>query len=215
MLAQIEAGATRYGLSVFGGFHPAADDDLLPEIRTLLLLGPLEPGFWPRFVASPEWQDRNPDPMDRWSHRVVTRLAREFGAQPLFPFGGPPHLPFYDWAVRTGRAWASPVSLLVHDRAGLMVSYRGALAFSRHIALPVADASPCHSCTAKPCLSACPASALTGLGYDLSGCHGFLDSTAGQDCMSRGCAVRRACPASQTYARLDEQSAYHMGLFHQ
>jgi len=32
--------------------------------------------------------------------------------------------------------------------------------------------------------------------------------------MGGGCLVRRACPVSGGYARLAEQSAYHMGQFH-
>ena len=75
---------------------------------------------------------------------------------------------------------------------------------------PKSDAS----CAAKPCLTACPAGALDAKGYDLPACHAFLDRTEGADCLSRGCVVRRACPLSQAYGRLPEQSAYHMRLFH-
>ncbi|MBS0563260.1 MAG: ferredoxin, partial [Proteobacteria bacterium] len=135
------------------------------------------------------------------------------GAAAVFPFGGPPHRPFFQWALRSGRAFASPVRLLVHDRAGLMVSYRGAIALRE--ALPATPApNPCTSCTDKPCLSACPVGALGGQGYDLAACHAFLDRPEGGDCLSSGCAVRRACPLSQAYGRLPEQSAYHMRLFH-
>ena len=33
------------------------------------------------------------------------------------------------------------------------------------------------------------------------------------DCMSKGCAVRRACPVSQSYGRMEDQSAFHMRAF--
>ena len=39
-------------------------------------------------------------------------------------------------------------------------------------------------------------------------------SELGVECLTGGCLVRRACPLSQSYARLPEQSAYHMGQFH-
>ena len=165
-------------------------------------------------TAGPEYGDGAPNPLDRWSTRVIGALAEAFGATALFPFGGPPYQPFYAWALRSGRAWASPVTLLVHDRAGLMVSYRGALALPARLRLPSAPAAaPCATC-ARPCLAACPAGALTGAGYDLPACHRFLDTPAGGDCLSCGCAVRRACPVSQSYDRVAEQSAYHMRLFH-
>jgi epoxyqueuosine reductase len=213
-LAEIEARLARHALAVLGGFQAADGDDLPAGTRTLLLIGPRQPGFWPLLTASAEWQDGAPDPVDRWSRRVIGRIACDLGAKAVFPFGGPPWRPFYTWALRTGRVHASPVRLLVHDEAGLMVSFRGALALKEALDLPPAPPSPCVSCEGKPCLSACPPQALTGEGYDLPACHGFLDSPEGQGCMTMGCAVRRACPVSARHARLPGQSAYHMQQFH-
>lgn len=207
--------AAAHALTVLGAFHPDSASGVPEGTRTLVLLGPAEPGFWAHVTAQPEWADGRPDPLDRWSERAVGAIARACGARALFPFGGPPHHPFHTWALRSGRAWASPVGFLVHERAGLMVSYRGALAFRERLTLrPVLARNPCNRCAGKPCLTACPVGALTGAGYDLDACHGWLDTPDGQDCMSRGCAARRACPLSQSYARLPEQSAYHMSLFH-
>lgn len=213
-MQDIAARAAVHNLAVFGGFHAEPSDNLPKGTQTVLLLGPAEPGFWPLFTQSREWRDGGPDPMDRWSRRVIGQLACDLGAKALFPFGGPPHHPFYTWALRTGHAWASPVHLLVHDVAGLMVSYRGALALKERLALPSPPPAPCPACKDKPCLTACPTSALTGSGYDVPACHRYLDSAEGQACLSGGCAVRRACPLSAAYARMDIQSAYHMGQFH-
>lgn len=213
-LAAIEACLEPHQLAVMGGFA-AQDDPALPKgTKTLLLLGPAEPGFWPHLTAQPEWQSGAPDPVDHWSRRVIGQIACDMGAKALFPFGGPPWHPFYQWALRSGRAWDSPVRLLVHDSMGLFASYRGALALRETLFLPPAPAKPCDSCTAKPCLSACPVGALTGAAYDLPACHSFLDQKDGANCMNSGCGNRRACPLSQAYARLPEQSAYHMRQFH-
>ncbi len=201
-------------LAVLGGFHPTPDDDLPPGTGTLLLIGPDGPGFWSHFAAAPEATDGQPDPMDRWSARVIGRIASDIGATALFPFGGPPHRPFYTWALRTGRCHPSPVALLVHDEAGLFVSFRGALALSEWLDLPPAPLNPCDTCIDRPCLAACPVGALTGADYDLPACHAYLESAAGQDCMAAGCAVRRACPVSARHGRLPAQSAFHMRNFH-
>ena len=199
-------------LEVLGGFAVAEGEaGFPPGTRALLMLGPSEPGFWAHLTAQPEWG--GPDPVDRWSRRVIGRIACDLGAKALFPFGGPPYHPFYQWALRTGRVWDSPVRLLVHSGQGLMVSFRGALALREAVEVPPPVARPCDICAA-PCLTACPAGALTGAGYDLPACHGFLDRPEGQDCLTGGCAVRRACPVSQSYARLPEQSGYHMRQFH-
>jgi hypothetical protein len=206
--------AAAHGLEIFGAFHPVSDDGAPKGVETLLLLGPSEPGFWPHVTAQPEFADGGPDPLDRWSRRVIGRMACDLGGKALFPFGGPPWHPFITWAKRTARAWESPVQFLVHDRAGLMVSYRGALGLKRRINLPPPPAGPpCADCE-RPCLSACPVGALSANGYDIGTCHDFLDTYAGGDCMIRGCAVRRACPVSRTHGRLEEQSAWHMRRFH-
>ena len=200
-------------LEVLGGFAVVEGEEGFPAgTRTLLMLGPKEPGFWAHLSAQPEW-DGTAHPVDRWSRRVIGRLACDLGAKALFPFGGPPSHPFYRWALRTGRVWDSPVRLLVHAGQGLMLSFRGALALKMEVDLPPPADRPCDSCAA-PCLTACPVGALSGAGYDLPACHGFLDRPDGQDCMTGGCLVRRACPVSQSYARLPEQSAYHMRQFH-
>jgi hypothetical protein len=143
---------------------------------------------------------------------VIGQLACDIGAKALFPFGGPPYHPFYQWALRTGRVWDSPVRLLVHADQGLMVSFRGALALKEHITVPPAATKPCADCAA-PCLAACPAGALGETGYDVPACRAYL-SAGDRDCMKAGCLVRRACPVTQAYARMPEQSAYHMRQFH-
>ena len=197
--AALQIGAAKRGLTLLGGF---TDDN-----RTTLLLGPDPQGFWPILQTAPE--ARHPDPVDRWSTRIIGDWAADLGAQARFPFGTPLH-PFITWARRTGRCHISPVGLLVHDAQGLMVSFRGALTLDHDIALPAAPPSPCTGCAA-PCLTACPVGAMTGDGYDLRACHDWLDDPR-STCMARGCAVRRACPASPP--RPDAQSAHHMAYFH-
>ncbi|MGB8621745.1 MAG: ferredoxin [Paracoccaceae bacterium] len=208
----VQARIRAEALDIFGAFHPDPADDAPKGCATLLLLGPYEPGFWPHVTTAPEFADGAPDPLDRWSARVVGALAEELDATPLFPFGAPAR-PFIRWALRSGRAWVSPVSMLVHDRAGLMLSYRGALALPERLELPPAPPCPCDGC-AKPCMTACPVEAFAAGTYDLGACHGFLDTSAGADCMTRGCAARRACPVSRSYGRLPAQSAFHMARFH-
>ncbi len=202
--------AAPHHLTVLGGFTCQDDPGLPAGTRSLLLLGPAEPGYWAHVTAQPEW--RAPDPIDRWSRRVIGNMACDLGAKALFPFGGPPYHPFYQWALRTGRVWDSPVRLLVQAEQGLMVSFRGALALKEVVEVPRA-ARPCDSCT-QPCVTACPSGALGAQGYDVPACHAFLGQPDGADCMNSGCAVRRACPLSLAYARLPKHSAYHMGQFH-
>jgi len=205
----VDNAAQAQHLCVRGGVHPPD----MNGIATVILLGPDEPEFWPAFTNSPEYKDSHPNPMDRWSTRVVMGLADQLGAMAYFPFGGPPFSPFLRWALQSGRAWSSPINLLAHDTAGLFVSYRGALGFAHHIPLPPApDTSPCTSCEA-PCKTACPVDAFSSGLYDVPRCKAYLGTDAGQACMEQGCAARRACPISKNHGRLAEQSAFHMRAF--
>lgn len=200
-------------LVISGAFHPAPSDNLAP-FETLFLLSPQGPGFWEHMSDQPEYRDGQADPIDRWSRRVILELAIAFEGQAFFPFGGPPYHPFQTWALRSGRAWSSPVQLLVHEQAGLMISYRGAIAIKNRVALPDAGQSPCETCKDRPCLTACPVGALADSGYNLEECHQFLDSEDGNPCMALGCAVRRSCPLSEKFGRNPLQSAHHMKAFH-
>ena len=133
-LAGITAMAAPHHLAVLGGFTCQDDPGLPAGTRSLLLLGPAEPGYWAHVTAQPEWCA--PDPIDRWSRRVIGGMACDLGAKAIFPFGGPPYHPFYQWALRTGRVWDSPVRLLVQAEQGLMVSFRGALALKEVVEVP-------------------------------------------------------------------------------
>lgn len=180
--------------------------------ESVVLLGP-GPGFWAAFTASGEFADGAPDPLDRWSKRVIGALADAWGGEPVFPSDGPPYPPFIAWALACGRIWASPVTLLCHDSQGLWCSFRGAVRLPGHLPRTTSD-NPCESCAGQPCRTACPAGALTPAGYDTSACHAWLDTPEGADCMTRGCAVRRACPVGARFGRSDDQSAFHMRAFH-
>ncbi|MBY6057184.1 ferredoxin [Leisingera daeponensis] len=211
-----EAAAADAGLIIQGALHPARQPVQALEGGTLILLG-TGPAFWPLFTSSPEYRDGAPDPVDRWSQRVAGALAERLGGTAYFPFGGPPYTPFINWALASGRFFTSPSQMLVHDSAGMMISLRGAIHFKQEFDIPPPPLakSPCRSCPSRPCLSACPVSALADGGpYDLAACHGYLDTRAGAGCMSGGCLARRACPLSRTAGRDPEQTAHHMRHFH-
>lgn len=205
-LAEIKQAANEVGLLTMGALHE--------DGGTVVLLG-TGPRFWPIFSASPEYLDGVPDPVDRWSKRVVGALSHQFAATCQFPSDGPPYPPFIRWALDSGRFFQSPVGMMVHPDVGLMISLRGALLLPMALALPQeSGTSPCRDCPA-PCTTACPVQALSATApYEVATCHTFLDSDEGADCMARGCIARRACPHSFKAGRPDAQSALHMRSFH-
>jgi hypothetical protein len=222
-MATIETALGREGLIARGGFHPEPGDSVPPldggrRTRSLVMIGNRGPDLWRAFAASPEFgtlPDSLPGPLNAWSARVIGDLASEWGARALFPFGGPPHLPFVAWAKRAEPVAESVLGILIHPDYGLWHAYRGALAFAGEIALPprAGRPRPCDDCADKPCLSACPVGAFSTAGYDVGSCAEHLAAPAGADCMAEACRARRACPVGREYLYQPDQAQFHMDHF--
>lgn len=211
---EISEKAGQHQLEVYGGFHPDKQDKVPGDTKTLIMLGPKEPGFWTYIIKQDEFKDGLPNPLDRWSKRVIDTIGEETKGEPAYPFGGPPYHPFMTWALKTGRSWHSPIKFLVHDTSGLLVSYRGVLGYSEFFHLPPPPPqSPCVTCIDKPCITACPVDVLTPEIYDADGCRKYIGSSEGHECLRLGCNVRRICPISATYQRDIRQSEFHQIAF--
>jgi ferredoxin len=207
------------GLAPRGAFHPLAADDVpvMADGRaagTLVLVGVVGRSSWDAFQAADESRQIR-DPLDRWSRRIVGELAAELGAEALFPFGGPPFLPFIRWARRAEAVYPSPIGPLIHPDYGLWHAYRGALAFADTIDLPSPEVRPrpCDTCADKPCLATCPVGAFSPQGYDVPACIGHIGGGQGGSCLGGGCLARRACPVGVTYQYEPAQMGFHMRAF--
>ena len=219
VLEEIGESLKPHGLALRGAFHPVAGDGA-PELEggpsgTILLLGNLGGAMWPAFSASPERADGMAHGLDRWTRRILGSLAPRFGATALFPFGGPPWLPFQRWAMKADSVAPSPLGILIHPDYGLWHAYRGALAFLERLPLPPREQrpSPCDSCIERPCLSACPVGAFTPGRYDVARCRDHVAGPEGRACREEGCLARLACPVGRAHAYPAAEMAFHMAAF--
>ena len=210
------------GLACRGGFHPLPEDGVPPladgrAAATLVLLGHTGEAQWPAFTGSREYRDGEADPLDRWSQRAVGELAASVAAGALFPFSGPPWWPFQRWAQRAEGLGRSPLGILIHPEFGLWHSYRGALLLAECLDVPepLKAAAPCDACIAKPCLSCCPANAITAAGFAAEACATELHRPGGQACLAGGCRARLACPIGAEHRYGDAQAAFHVRAFAQ
>ncbi len=219
-LNDIVARCRREGFLVLGGFSPGPNDnvpDVAPGIpvQTLLLVGSTGSGIWPAFTESPEFADGAPDPLDRFTGRVLSEVARDSGLAVVFPFDGPPYHPFQRWATKTGGFSSSPLGVLVHDIYGPWSGFRAAFLSAADPGPAVENHStgPCPDCADRPCLSACPVNAISGTeGYDVPRCRDHLASGQGEPCFS-GCLARHACPIGSDFRQTPEQARFHMDSF--
>jgi len=216
-LSEVETALRARGLEPRGAFHPDAADAVPARsgggpTRALLLAGSVGASLWHTFARE---RRAEPDPLDRWSERVLREVAAQFDAEVVLPSDGPPHPPFLRWAQRAEPVHPSPLGLLIHPDHGLWHAYRGALGFAERFAAPERDErpSPCASCRERPCLAACPVAAFTAAGYDDAACAAHLESGAGAACIESACRARAACPVGREQRYPTEQARFHMRAF--
>lgn len=217
-LSDIETAIARHGFVSRGGFVPEPSDgvpvvgDARPA-ASVVLVGNVGPDMWSAFDAA--GPHSGTDTLDDWSERAISEAAADLGATALFPFKGPPHLPFQRWAQKAEPVFSSPLGILIHPDYGLWHAYRGALTFAHAIDLGPPDVrpGPCDSCAEKPCLDACPVGAFDGRAYDVPACVGHVTGPQGEKCWDDGCQARRACPVGTDYQYERAQGRFHMRAF--
>ncbi len=208
-LRTIQRMLNKKSLDIVGSFNPERSDNVCSKVRTILLVGPKESFFWDVFKKSSEYRENEENPLDRWSKKTIEEIAIKLNARSFFPFEAP-FQPFIDWAKKCSTMGSSPVHLLVHKEKGLFISFRGALGIDEYIESTNNSKDICTPCE-KPCLTACPVSALNQDGYNVIRCKEYLNTAIGQECRD-GCLVRRSCPFGHNL-RLKEQSNFHMDAF--
>ena len=233
---QLSVTIANAGFVMRGGFHCQANDeslagvDELPQIApmhshgeaklSLVLLGNAGLQGFAAFRHSPEW-DTAPNPLERFTERVVGALAKKVHARALYPHQGPPWLPFQTWAVRAQALSPSPLGILIDAHYGLWHAYRAALLFDYPLeGLPVTETSArsavsniCVSCESRACLSTCPVAAYDNDGFHLHKCETHLQSEQGYLCREQGCVARKACPVAVQHRYGLEQQRFHMQAF--
>lgn len=213
----LESELAVYGLKLRGIVALSSDEITqygFSTETTVALVGNVGSSYWRVFTQSEEYADGEADPLDRWSLRVADEVAQKINARPVFPFQGPPYLPFQQWAKRAEALQQSPIGLMIHPQFGLWHSYRFALLVSDSIEnTQSTQQSPCLNCVDQPCLNTCPVNALTINGYDVDSCVQYLKQTASADCFRHGCMARFKCPAGREYRYEDAQSRFHLQAF--
>lgn len=112
-----------------------------------------------------------------------------------------------DLARRAGLWHPSPLGIGVHPTHGPWVAYRGVVGVSVRLAERRLQASsPCLSCEDQPCISACPAGAVSPSGTDIHAC--FTERLTDRVCAT-SCAARRACPVGRHASHSPAQEAHH------
>ncbi len=206
------------GLSLLGvaAITPEQQREYGFTATAVTLVGNAGPAMWPVFSSSEEFCDGQAHPLDRWSQRIAAGICSRFELQAVFPFSGPPYLPFQRWANAAQQLEQSPLGLLMHPEFGLWHAYRFALLLPEFIPNNTASAPKqiCSACIQKPCLTSCPVSAITTAGYDVAACVRYLERDDEAQCHQQGCVARFNCPEAVHYRYQAAQSRFHLRAFY-
>lgn len=152
------------------------------------------------------------DPVDHYSINVTNQFIADFldGADHLLLYPSHQYLiPLQQLGELAGWGRPSPLGQSIHPEFGVWFAHR--TAFLTKSALPVMKGEsglrPCDTCTAKPCLTACPVGAVTFDHFNITNCVDFR-LQPNSICADR-CLARMACPAAPQHRYPIEQIQYH------
>ena len=194
---------------------------LAPDARSIVVIGNGGGAFWQAFKsyadAHPGWRDR-PHPLDDFTRALIEQeivpIARGRGVAcvPAFPFIGEGTLSFIALGKLAGLGGPSLLGVLIHPVYGPWIAFRAALLIDAVLDAPgeAAGFDPCPDCTARSCLAACPASAVSApAGWDIPRCLTHRIEVEA-DCATR-CHARVACVIAPEHRYPGDELAYHHG----
>jgi len=195
-----------------GAAGALALEELLPGAAGALIVGSGGPAFFDRFDAGPEATDRAPNPLDRYTERVVTSATRDaldprgFAHALHFPFGARPLIPFQRLCRAAGLGAPGPLGLQINPTFGPWWAYRALIVLDRPLPTAPPPGDGCAGCDA-PCVAACPAAAVARGGFDIVACQ--ARRLVAEPCRL-SCAARIACVRGPEHRYRDEELAFHM-----
>jgi hypothetical protein len=220
-----------YGLDLVGTTTIAAYDALVPPSYrfaaedapgAVIVIGNGGAGFWSAYrthLARHPQHATRAHPLDDFTawvmETVAVPVAEDQGLGPSLrlPFRETtPPLSFVHLAEAAGLGRRSLLGVLVHPEYGPWMALRGALLVSAAppAARPAAGFDPCAHCIERPCLAACPGTAVHHpSGWDVPRCIDFRVAAGdGNPCLDR-CHARVACVYGRRHRYPDDALAYH------
>lgn len=180
----------------------------LERYRQVLLVGHGGKTLWRQMQAAGR---ASADPVDRYTLATVTRLLDEAMQGRRYDVVYPGSVPvnLQHFGALAGWHHPSPFWVGINGRFGSWFAYRALILADSDFAItqPWQEPSPCVGCDTKPCLTACPASALVTGTLDLPRC---IDYRQQADSVCRHqCVARNACPVGVEHRYDSEQMQHH------
>jgi epoxyqueuosine reductase len=188
---------------------PWKDGALAAGYRQLILIGHGGRSLWEAVTRS---GIDSPDPIDDFTLQTIGRwMAEELpGHRYDIIYPGPQTIPLQRLGALAGWHHATPFMLGIDADWGTWFAYRAAVLADTHFAPVLAvdrtaheASNPCAACATRPCVAACPASAMSDASFALQKCLAWrqlADSTC-----AFTCRTRLACPVGSEHRYGTEQ----------
>ena len=220
-IAAVQTELAGNGLNLCKEFNSADLAVSVPELelpgscKHLLLIGSAGADLW---NAMPSDYFNRTHPVDEYSIDCIESCLSNLVASDqwsiLFPEVPGRHteavVPLQKLGALAGWHHSSPLGIGINGTHGLWFAYRAVVVLDSSVQTFesfVASESPCLTCETTPCLSHCPADALSfGQQPDLTACvtHRVADDST---CAST-CLARLACPVGARFRYSEQQTAY-------
>ena len=178
---------------------------------SLILIGHSGNTMWQRLQ---EQDDKGGNPVDEFSIFYAKLFVEKYldGCEYSVLYPGELPIPLQQLGAIAGWHHSSPLGLGVNKSFGPWFGYRAALLVRAKLPVLVDQLgeSPCTQCTDKPCISACPANALSYSKLpNISNCVDYRMQER-SPCELQ-CLARLACPVGLEFRYSDEQLHYFYG----
>lgn len=226
LLNQITDALAPSGLNLVGTASRSAYEALvptayrlepfLPRTRAVIVIGNGGSAFWTGFRPYAARHTRDPHPLDAYTvsiiERTLTPILQASGAGYRYTY------PFRFWTepvsfmhlARAARlAGPSILGILIHPVYGPWLALRAAVLLDQDLPRPPSAAGfdPCPACSEKPCIRACPASAINAQsGWDIQGCASHR--LAADQCADV-CHARSHCVYGREHRYPPDALGYH------
>ncbi len=202
------------GINIMGTADGAPWQHILPGCQAVVVFASGGKALWEAFVADcreqPDHLRDEAHPLDTFVERTLLRTDPNPARSQRWircAATEPTEVDFRTLGLQAGLGHHSLLGLLLNPSFGPWMGIRLACFTTDALPIqgPLAQHSPCSTCSA-PCMSACPAAAVSRVGWDLQRCSTFhFESSI---CES-SCEARRACPEGGNHQYSDLQMHYH------
>jgi len=204
---------TEFGLNCVGIAGGENYQDILPGCQSVVIFGSSGSQLWDNFYQyckqHPKFLSQNEHPFDRYVQLKLNETIVNSKNEDLWircSATDSRTVDFRKIALDAGMGWRSPTGILLSPEHGLWMGLRLACFSKEKLSPTQLTGEPiCHSCD-KPCISSCPAGAITEAGWNYQKCSDYHRQS--NEC-HQGCIARVVCPIGKEHQSPPLARFYH------